>query len=125
MGRLYNEHLWGNDCPVYGREAYRKHNEEVRAEAREADRELLEYDVSQGWAPLCKFLGKTVPEGVSFPRVDDWKEYKARVKEEESGEKEEKREKEYQRRPEKAKRVVLSSELQGVARIVKHHRNTT
>ena len=29
---------------------------------------LLEFDVSMGWEPLCRFLGKEIPEGVAFPK---------------------------------------------------------
>jgi hypothetical protein len=83
MAALYHMHIWKNDFPTFGREAYTNHNDGVRRESREAGREWLEFDVSQGWAPLCKFLGKSIPEGVAFPRADDWAEYKARVKREE------------------------------------------
>ncbi|KAJ7679938.1 hypothetical protein B0H17DRAFT_1161218 [Mycena rosella] len=31
---------------------------------------LLEYDVKDGWGPLCAFLGKDVPAG-EFPRMND------------------------------------------------------
>ena len=37
-----------------------------------ADR-LLVFEVKQGWAPLCKFLGVTQPEG-PFPNTNDTKE---------------------------------------------------
>ncbi|KAL2211377.1 hypothetical protein CC79DRAFT_1266253 [Sarocladium strictum] len=33
--------------------------------------QLLEYKLGEGWEPLCEFLGKPVPEGVEFPRVND------------------------------------------------------
>jgi hypothetical protein len=33
---------------------------------------LLEYEVSEGWGPLCTFLAKDVPE-VEFPRTNDAK----------------------------------------------------
>ncbi|KAJ7139141.1 P-loop containing nucleoside triphosphate hydrolase protein [Mycena epipterygia] len=33
---------------------------------------LLEYEVSEGWGPLCAFLGKDVP-AVEFPRTNDRK----------------------------------------------------
>jgi hypothetical protein len=40
------------------REAFKKHIEEVKAYVPED--QLLVYDIRQGWAPLCEFLG--VPE---------------------------------------------------------------
>ena len=40
--------------------AYERHNDEVRAGVP-ADR-LLEYDITQGWEPLCDFLGVPVPD---------------------------------------------------------------
>jgi hypothetical protein len=47
---------------------FRRHNAAV-AEHVAADR-LLIYDVSQGWAPLCAFLGVPVPP-VPFPHAND------------------------------------------------------
>lgn len=32
---------------------------------------LLVYQASEGWGPLCKFLGKEEPVGVNFPRVNE------------------------------------------------------
>jgi len=55
---------------------YEKHNAEVRR-VIPADR-LLEYNVSEGWEPLCKFLGKPVPEA-PFPRVNSTDEFQARL----------------------------------------------
>jgi len=57
---------------VNAKEAFRKHNDNVRKLAKERGREVLEYQVKEGWGPLCKFLGKDVPEGKDFPRSDDW-----------------------------------------------------
>lgn len=39
----------------------------------------LEYRLGEGWEPLCRFLGKEVPKGVGFPRVNDREEHRARV----------------------------------------------
>lgn len=50
------------------KEQYRKHYALVRALAPK-DR-LLEYRLGDGWEPLCKFLGKPVPD-VPFPHVND------------------------------------------------------
>jgi hypothetical protein len=54
---------------------FTEHNEAVRREIP-ADR-LLEFEVSQGWQPLCDFLGVPVPE-VPFPRTNDSAEFQAR-----------------------------------------------
>ena len=32
---------------------------------------LLEYEVKEGWEPLCQFLGKEVPLDEGFPNVND------------------------------------------------------
>ncbi|MCE7003784.1 sulfotransferase family protein [Kibdelosporangium philippinense] len=47
---------------------FNKHNETVRA-AVDPSR-LLVYEVSEGWEPLCAFLGVEVPD-VPFPRSND------------------------------------------------------
>ncbi len=43
-----------------------------------ADR-LLVYEVKQGWEPLCKFLGVTVP-ATDFPRTNSREEFWERIK---------------------------------------------
>jgi len=53
------------------REGYVAHYEAMR---RIVPKErLLEWHASEGWGPLCEFLGKEVPEG-EFPKVNqgDW-----------------------------------------------------
>lgn len=52
--------------------AYKNHSEHVR---RVVPKErLLEYEIEEGWEPLCRFLGKEVPvEG--FPWVNDTGEF--------------------------------------------------
>jgi hypothetical protein len=52
--------------------AYRRHNRQVM-ETIAPDR-LLIYNVSEGWAPLCKFLGREAPDK-PFPHInatEDW-----------------------------------------------------
>jgi Sulfotransferase domain len=49
-------------------DVFLKHNESVR-QAVPADR-LLEYEVKQGWEPLCAFLGVPVP-AEPFPHLND------------------------------------------------------
>jgi hypothetical protein len=75
LAEKYHEYMWGNDFPQKGREAYRKHNDAVRS-IEKGGRDLLEYDVKDGWGPLCEFLGVEVPEK-GLPREDDWIKYKA------------------------------------------------
>jgi len=55
---------------------FRAHIAEVQA-VIPAER-LLVYEVKQGWAPLCAFLGKPVPE-TPFPNVNDSAEFKKRI----------------------------------------------
>eukprot|EP00929_Paragymnodinium_shiwhaense_P089046 TRINITY_DN49308_c0_g1_i1.p1 TRINITY_DN49308_c0_g1~~TRINITY_DN49308_c0_g1_i1.p1 ORF type:complete len:726 (+),score=142.53 TRINITY_DN49308_c0_g1_i1:126-2303(+) len=67
----------GNLNEAATRASYRKHNALVRETLANQVTEtgqprLLVYDVRQGWAPLCEFLGKPVPpEETKFPRVMD------------------------------------------------------
>ena len=32
---------------------------------------LVFFDVKDGWEPLCKALGKEIPDGIPFPRIND------------------------------------------------------
>lgn len=56
---------------------YRRHNEEVRRVI--APERLLVYEVSQGWGPLCAFLGLPVPDA-PLPRVNSREEFIGRSK---------------------------------------------
>jgi hypothetical protein len=52
----------------YALEIYKAHNDRVR-ETVPADR-LLVYEISEGWEPLCAFLGVPVPDG-PMPHLND------------------------------------------------------
>jgi len=56
---------------------FNRHNEEV-AKVIEPER-LLVYEVKQGWAPLCKFLGVPIPS-TSFPLTNTTEEFQARLR---------------------------------------------
>ena len=56
---------------------FRTHTEEVKREIP-ADR-LLVYDVAEGWAPLCRFLGVAVPD-TPFPFTNSTTEFQNRVR---------------------------------------------
>jgi Sulfotransferase domain len=49
-------------------EVFRRHSQEVRDAIDPA--RLLEFDVREGWAPLCRFLEVPVPDE-PFPRLND------------------------------------------------------
>ncbi|KAF7198406.1 hypothetical protein HII31_00145 [Pseudocercospora fuligena] len=62
---LINHKFLGNFCRN-ARQVYAEHSAMVRGAAIGNDRQFLEYDVKEGWEPLCRFLEVDVPE-VEFP----------------------------------------------------------
>jgi hypothetical protein len=40
----------------------------------------LVYQVKDGWRPLCDFLGVPVPEGKSFPHINERKNFKHMIR---------------------------------------------
>lgn len=61
------------------RRIYREHYRRIREAAPKE--KLLEYCLSEGWGPLCRFLGKEVPEGLPFPRINETAALKAVMRE--------------------------------------------
>jgi hypothetical protein len=55
---------------------FEQHNQSVR-DSIAKDR-LLVFEASEGWAPLCDFLGRPVPDG-RYPRLNDGDEFRARM----------------------------------------------
>ena len=55
------------------RQAFLDHYQAIR-DACPKDR-LLEYEVSQGWEPLCKYLALPIPDE-PFPRLNDAEEFR-------------------------------------------------
>jgi hypothetical protein len=55
---------------------FKRHNAEVVATVPK-DR-LLVFEATQGWAPLCEFLGVPVPD-TPYPRVNSREEFGARI----------------------------------------------
>lgn len=41
---------------------------------------LLNFKIEEGWAPLCESLGRDIPVGVPFPRVNEVEALKAVVR---------------------------------------------
>ena len=74
---LIGEKTFGNDfSEAHMIEVYERHNEEVKRTVP-ADR-LLVFQASDGWEPLCKFLGIKVPEA-PYPKMNTTDEFQARA----------------------------------------------
>jgi hypothetical protein len=65
---------FGEDGELIAR--YRQHNQAVRGGVPAG--QLLVLDLSEGWEPLCRFLGTDVPDE-PFPRVNDRAEFRQRA----------------------------------------------
>ena len=66
---------FNGDFAQNGKRAYKEHYALVRGLV--PPERLLEFDVRQGWGPLCAFLGKDVPD-VPFPHVNDGRMFRSR-----------------------------------------------
>lgn len=74
-GTIFGVHLQGKfHDKAFVEKVFNKHIEEVKAHVP-ADK-LLVYDVSEGWGPLCKFLGVEEP-GVPLPHLNKKENFKA------------------------------------------------
>ncbi len=73
--RMVQQDVWETDFGgrfedrEYATECFNRHTAEVRK--RVLAERLLVYQVSEGWEPLCQFLGVPVPAGTPFPRLND------------------------------------------------------
>ncbi len=82
IARLADRTLWDGlfdgrfEDRSFAIEAFHRHNKEVRS--RVSPERLLVYDVKEGWAPLCDFLGVTVP-AEPFPHLNDTREMRRRL----------------------------------------------
>jgi hypothetical protein len=57
-----------HEFPTQGKKFYLEHNEKIRRVV--SKEKLLEFNVKQGWGPLCEFVGVAKPEW-EFPRVNE------------------------------------------------------
>ncbi|KAL2147136.1 hypothetical protein VTI28DRAFT_566 [Corynascus sepedonium] len=64
-------------CEKNAKMVYERYYEDVRKAVPENRR--LEYEISQGWAPLCEFLGVEVPN-TEFPWVNSQVEFHEEIK---------------------------------------------
>jgi len=63
------ERRFGCDS-LFNIEMYNLHNDWVKDVAAKQGKEVLDWEPSMGWDPLCKFLDKPVPK-TSFPHIND------------------------------------------------------
>ncbi|KAK8131493.1 hypothetical protein PG984_007931 [Apiospora sp. TS-2023a] len=69
----------GGDFEHTGRWVLEEHCAMVRGSVRgEPGRELLEWSVEDGWEPLCRFLGRPVPDE-PFPNGNSSEEFRVKV----------------------------------------------
>jgi hypothetical protein len=69
MLQKFFDTFFKGDFPNKGKEVFLNHYEEVRSLVPKE--RLLEYKVTDGWEPLCEFLGEPVPKDCGFPNVND------------------------------------------------------
>jgi hypothetical protein len=80
--RLADRLVWEDtfdDCfedRAYAMEVFERHNEAVCL--RVPPERLLVFDVREGWAPLCDFLGVEAPEE-PFPRLNEARQMRRRL----------------------------------------------
>jgi len=81
--RMIVELIWERDFDgrfedrEHAIETFERHNEEV--EQRVPAEKLLVYEVKEGWAPLCEFLGVEVPDQ-PFPHLNDAEVFRGRIR---------------------------------------------
>ena len=60
------------DFPNKGKQVYLDHVEEIRSLV--PPERLLEYQIGDGYGPLCEFLGEEIPD-TPFPRGNDMADF--------------------------------------------------
>ena len=72
------DHVFGGNFEDrgYAIEIYNSHNESVEASFTNDSFNLLVFEVSKGWEPLCEFLGKEVPKS-PFPNTNSREQFQS------------------------------------------------
>jgi hypothetical protein len=60
---------WTSEFGRIGPSFHDEYNARLIKENKEG--ELLVFNVKQGWAPLCKFLGVDIPKDIPFPKLNE------------------------------------------------------
>lgn len=71
------DRLFQGDFENRGKQVFRSHYALVRELVPKE--QLLEYDVAQGWGPLCRFLGEEVPDQ-PFPFTNTTSDFQAGIR---------------------------------------------
>jgi hypothetical protein len=71
VATFMRDYIWTSVPVPSGIAKFRAHNELVMKAARERGRDVLVFQIKEGWPKLCEFLGKEVPEDTAFPNHDD------------------------------------------------------
>lgn len=83
QARMINILIWDGifqgrfEDPDFAKEVFRKHIEDVKSIV--SPERLLVYEITEGWGPLCRFLGVEEPAD-RFSRTNESKEMKKMVK---------------------------------------------
>jgi hypothetical protein len=67
--KVYRERFTLSQSQIPSAEMYLKHSQWVHDVV--PAKQLLVFQPSMGWAPLCEFLDIQTPQGVPFPRVNE------------------------------------------------------
>ena len=67
--QIWQHRKFGTD-DYFTEELYCCHNQSVKKACKEHGKDLLEFEPSMGWKPLCDFLGKPVPN-TPFPQINE------------------------------------------------------
>lgn len=78
MLKRFFDTFFRGDFPNSGKLVFKEHYAEIVKLVHPDN--LLEYSVSEGWEPLCKFLQVQQPKGVDFPTGNNIDNFKARCK---------------------------------------------
>ncbi len=76
MNNILRDHQWLADAKHHGTIYYQGYNDEIQRLV--PTERLLIFKVSEGWRPLCEFLGKPIPAH-PFPRTNDTAGWNSRV----------------------------------------------
>lgn len=69
MIRKFFDTFFEGDFPNRGKAIFTRHQDDLRALVPPG--RLLEFRVSEGWEPLCRFLEQPVPKYAQFPNIND------------------------------------------------------